>query len=103
MGGHPSTNFVYTRPIFSGMKYADRHDASIWDYFVGRGRGQLKCSDDDIFPAVTCRLAESATVYPTQGSNTFQALAGTPCYGMAATWREQFLDYLTTLSAAQPM
>jgi hypothetical protein len=90
MGGHPSTNFVYTRPTFSGVKYADRHDAPICDYFVGRG--QLKFSDDDIFAAVTCRLAESATVYPTQRSNTFQALAGTPLCGKAATWREQFLD-----------
>jgi hypothetical protein len=65
--------------------------------------GEGKFSDDDIFPAVTFRLAESATVYPTRVSNTFQALPGTPCYGNAANWREQFLDYLTTLSAAQPM
>ena len=67
------------------------------------GRGKLQFLDGDIFPAVTCRLAESATVYPIQGSNPFQALPGTSCYGNAATWREQFLDYLTTLSAAQPM
>jgi hypothetical protein len=68
----------------------------------GGGRGQLKFSDDDIFPAVTCRVAESATVYPTQRSNTFQALAGTPCHGKAATWREQFLDYLTTRQQHSP-
>jgi hypothetical protein len=41
------------------------------------------CLGDDIVPAVIFRLAESATVYPTQGSNNFQALPGTPCYGNA--------------------
>jgi hypothetical protein len=43
-------------------------------FWVG-GRGQLKFLDDDIFPAVTRRLAESATMYPTQGVKYFPSIA----------------------------
>ena len=35
----PVPNFVYTRPTVSGVKYANRHDVSLCDYFVRSEQG----------------------------------------------------------------